>query len=108
MYTWYQEEDDGVHEKKTDVFAPTVEEALFAAMQSFRSQYFRTLICGFRYTLPERDEHGNNALFHQMASSYSSPNGIYFDADAGHLCYVQNAPSVSRQLLKKLQQEKRL
>ena len=64
--------------------------------------------CGFRYTLPERDEHGLNALFNQMVASYSSSNGVYFEQELGHPCIVQNASIQARLLWKKLKQANRL
>lgn len=44
-----------------------------------------------RYSLPVRDEVGTNAFFWQMAKSYASSNGHYFDEEAGHMCYVDFA-----------------
>jgi len=64
--------------------------------------------CGFRYTLPERDEHGYNALFHQMAASYATSNGVYFDEESGNNCFVNFASEEAKNLLKVLQTSKRL
>lgn len=106
-YTWYQENEDH-QEESTSISASSAEEALRIAHLHWRADSFRPLICGFRYSLPERDEHGNNAWFYQMASSYASSNGVYFDEDLGYLCIVQNAPLMARNLWKKLELEKRL
>jgi hypothetical protein len=100
-FVWYKEFE------KTSVVAQTIEEALRLGRNFFHQDGFQSLNCGLRLPLPERDEHGSPALFHQMASSYSSPNGIYFDEDLGSLCIVQNAPTASRELLKKWEQEGR-
>ena len=71
--------------------AKTVAMALSQAHKHWKHQSFRTVNCGFRYTLPERDEHGMNALYYQMVASYSSSNGIYYDDEVGFNCIVQFA-----------------
>ncbi|MCB1112579.1 MAG: hypothetical protein H7A37_00070 [Chlamydiales bacterium] len=100
-YRWYRESNAN-GEVATDVSAETVEEALRLARKQWHRHSYRTVICGFRYTLPERDEHGNNALYHQMAASLSTLNGIYFDEELGHNCYVQNASLEARKLWERL------
>jgi len=99
-FAWYEDVDG--HETATEIFASTVEEALRLAHRLWKRDIFRPMICGFRYTLPERDEHGMNALFHQMAASYSSPSGIYFDEALGHNCCVHNASQEALDLWRKL------
>jgi hypothetical protein len=90
-YTWFFK-GKGKDEELSPVSGISVEEAIRKARSYWKNDpTFRMLNCGFRYTLPERDEHGSNALFHQMAASYSSSNGIYFDEDLGHNCIVHNA-----------------
>lgn len=91
-YAWFEEyeEDPGV-EKEIALKATTVEEAMRLAHRHLNEFSFRTLNCGFRYSLPERDEHGCNALYWQMVASYSSPGGVYFDEEVGHNCFVQGA-----------------
>lgn len=87
---WF--EDIGItEEKETSVSGNTVGDALWNARRFWKEFGFRTVNCGFRYTLPERDEHGDNALFHQMIASYSSFNGVYFDEDLGHNCFINFA-----------------
>lgn len=105
-YAWY--EDHSGQEKITPIFASTAEEAIKQAYLNWKEQLFRTINCGFRYSLPERDEHGNNALFHQMVASYSSMNGIYFDEDLGYNCFVNFASDEAKKLWKELQSQKRL
>ncbi|MBN9376908.1 MAG: hypothetical protein J0H93_00880 [Chlamydiales bacterium] len=105
-FTWY--EDLVQEEKETEVFSTTALEAIRLAYLYWKNYSFKTLNCGFRYTLPERDEHGNNALFHQMIASYSSMNGIYFDEDLGHNCFVNFASDEAKNLWKNLQSQKRL
>src|ERR1700733_9653415 len=100
LFTWFVENDE--KEVEAGVSGPSVEEAMRLAHQAWKNYAFRTIICGFRYTLPERDEHGTNALFHQMAASYKSPTGIYFDEDLGHNCHVQNASQEALSILKKI------
>ena len=105
-FTWFEE--IGLEENPTEVEASSIEEAIRLARRSWKNFAFRTLICGFRYTLPERDEHGMNALFFQFAKSHSSFNGIYFDDELGHNCFVQNASNEAIELYKKLEETKRL
>lgn len=101
-FSWFHADADGKNEKATPVSADNIEEAIRLANREWKIDYFRTLNCGFRYTLPERDEHGINALFHQMVSSYSSSNGIYYDQELGANCIVQNASIEARNLWNKL------
>lgn len=100
-FTWFEEQPDQT-EKETTVGAATIEEALRLAAREWKRDSFRTVFCGFRYTLPERDEHGMNALFHQMVSSYGSMNGIYYDEELGNNCFVQNASMQARDLWQRL------
>lgn len=102
-YAWFKDEGNG-KESETPVWGPTIEEAIRLARLFWKEDAFRTIHCGFRYTLPERDEHGNNALFHQMIASYSSMNGIYFDDELGHNCVVHHASNEARSLWQQLQQ----
>lgn len=106
-FTWFIEDQSG-NEKETEVAAQTVDEALRLASRHWKRQNFRTVICGFRYTLPERDEHGLNALFHQMVASYSTMTGPYFDEDVGHLCVVHNASQEALNLWTRLRRDGKL
>lgn len=96
-FTWFTEEN-----VPTEVTGFTIEEALRLAARRWKENAFRSVICGFRYTLPERDEHGINALYHQMAASYASPNGTYYDEELGNNCFVQNASSEALDLWHRL------
>ena len=87
QFSWFEENVDGKEEEMA-ISAPNVEEAIALARRALKEYNFRPLNCGFRYTLPERDEHGINALFWQMAASYSTSGGIYFDEEVGHNCFV--------------------
>ena len=100
-FRWYEEVSEN-NLIETSVTANTIEEAIRLANRHWKSYYFSCINCGFRYTLPERDEHGINALFHQMVSSYSSLNGIYYDDELGNNCIVQNASSEACLLWKRL------
>lgn len=99
-YSWFIEKEGKEH--PTDVTGFSIEEALRLAPRKWKHNSFRTIICGFRYTLPERDEHGINALYHQMAASYASMNGIYYDEELGNNCFVQNASSEALDLWQRL------
>lgn len=101
-YVWFLEDQAGI-EIETPIRETTTENAFLAAYQMWSYNNIYLLRCGFRYTLPERDEVGVNALFHQMVSSYSSSSGIYFDEELGSNCIVQFASSEARDLWKRLQ-----
>ena len=111
-FTWFKlegnREKEGGGEISTSISGSTTSEAIQKAYKHWKSDYFRPVNCGFRYTLPERDEHGCDALFYQMVASYSSMNGAYFDDDLGHNCIVNFASSEGRDLWKKLKEEDRL
>lgn len=107
QYHWF-EEDGNENEVPTAISAVNIEEAIRLGRSEWRGQSFRMLNCGFRYTLPERDEHGMNALFFQMAASYSSSNGIYFDDELGHNCFIQAASIEARNLWKTLQKQNKI
>jgi hypothetical protein len=100
-YVWFREDKPEV-ETETPIWGGTPEEALLAARHAWNLEEFRPLHCGFRYTLPERDEVGTNALFHQMVASYASMNGVYFDEELSANCIVQNASIEARALGKRL------
>lgn len=106
-FTWFEGKIDG-DERETEVMGLTVEDAMREAVRKWRKIPFRMINCGFRYTLPERDEHGMNALFHQMAASYSSMNGIYFDEDLGNNCFVNFASLEARDLWQNLKKQNKL
>ena len=102
LYRWYKEEPSG-EAVETPIWGGTSEEAILAGREAWKIDLFQPINCGFRYTLPERDEIGTNALFCQMAASYSSMNGVYFDEELGSNCIVQNAPIETRNLMKRFQ-----
>lgn len=102
-FAWF--EADG---QETKVEAPHVEEALRLAVRQWKDLGFRFVNCGFRYMLPERDEHGINALFHQMGAAYESMNGVYFEEELGYNCTVQNASDEARRLWSSLKASGRL
>lgn len=106
-FIWYEEENLD-HENETEVSAQTIEEAMRLAARHWKRYSFRTIVCGFRYTLPERDEHGLNALFHQMSASYNSMNGVYYDEELGNNCFVQSASNEALQLWQRMKAQKRL
>lgn len=100
-FAWFEEDDT-----PAGVEAPHAEEAIRLAFKKWRGLHL--LNCGFRYTLPERDEHGINALFHQMGASYESMNGVYFEEELGYNCIVQNASDEARELWRKLKEAGKL
>lgn len=106
-FCWFEFHDRS-NETLSAVHAQTLEEAIRLARRHWQGRSFRMVNCGYRYTLPERDEHGLNALFHQMVASYSSMNGIYFDPDMGNNCYVNFASAEARDLWKTLKEADKL
>jgi hypothetical protein len=101
-FVWFKEYPAG-QESETSIFASIPQEAIRQARTTWTSQFFDTVKCGFRYLLPERDEHGYNALFHQMVASYSAINGVYFDEEFGCNCIVHFASAEARSLWRRLQ-----
>lgn len=99
-FRWFEYEHK--QQTATEVAGVTVEEAIRLARKIWALADFTTINCGFKYTLPERDEHGMNALFCHMKASLTSFNGIYFDEELGHNCFVQNASQEARSLMDEL------
>ncbi|MGK5594895.1 MAG: hypothetical protein ACSNEK_06020 [Parachlamydiaceae bacterium] len=95
QYGWFEESED-----KPRVVGTTVEEAIRLAKQHWKMNSFCLLPCGYRFTLPERDEHGMNALFWQAVRSFDSVNGIYYDEDLGHNCIVHQIPLETQKLIR--------
>lgn len=106
-YAWFAETIDG-KEEATEVNAPNIEEAIRLAKKFWQSSYFKLIPCGFRFTLPERDEHGGNALFYQAIRSLNSMTGVYFDEELGHNCVVHQIPSRIRELYASLKAQNKL
>lgn len=106
-YIWFLQNDRD-EESETPISAPTIEESIRLAQKHWKNYFFKTFNCGFRYTLPERDEHGINALLYQMIASYSSPNGIYYEDDLGHNCFINFASDEAKSLWQKLKLQNRL
>ncbi|MCB1149264.1 MAG: hypothetical protein KDK48_03790 [Chlamydiia bacterium] len=96
-YQWFE------GDTPTSVKGITPEEACRLARKEWKRESFTPLFCGSRFTLPERDEHGSFALFHQMGASYDSMNGIYYDDELGFSCIVKNASKEALELWRALQ-----
>lgn len=80
----------------------TIARAIQAAYKIWQTDFFTLVNCGVRYSLPLRDQTGCNALFWQMAKSYATPNGHYFDEQAGHLCFVDFASEEALSIWRKI------
>jgi hypothetical protein len=106
-YTWFYYKNS---EEETETLCQqeSVSLAIYHGYQFWKLESFRTLNCGFRYTLPARDLVGSNALFHQMAASYNSPNGYYFDPEVGFLCLVEHASMEALDLWRKIRDKENL
>lgn len=87
-----------------EVIADSAEEAIRLASLHWRAPAWQSLPCGFRFTLPERDEVGTPALFHQMVRSYRTGNGVYLDEELGSSCIIHDAPSLTLALWRRLEQ----
>lgn len=101
-YQWFSFNAGMNYETATDLKAAALGRVISSAYQYWKEAHFRLLHCGFRYMLPTRDETGSNALFYQMALSYNSPNGQYFDEELGHLCYVDFASQEALEIWRKI------
>jgi len=102
-FQWFKTTPTFDQEEATSCVAETPSLAIQAANKLWKEDFFRLLHCGFRYSLPERDEVGCNAFYWEMAKSYASFNGQYFDDDVGHLCYVDFASQEALAIWRKLQ-----
>lgn len=98
--------DENHKEEFPTVIADSVEEAIRLASRKWNNPSWKSLGCGFRFTLPERDEIGTPALFHQMVLSHKVGNGVYLDEELGCSCIVRDAPSQTLLLWKQLEQGK--
>ena len=105
-YAWFLE--DREKEEQTEISAPNIEEAIRLAKKNWKHNFFKLIPSGFRFTLPERDEHGNNALFYQAVRSLNSMNGIYFDEELGCNCIVHQIPLRIRELYTKFKSKQEL
>ncbi len=107
LYEWVKTDNES-NEEGTEVFGLNIEEAVRKANRAFKHLGFKSLDCGYLYTLPERDEHGINAYFFQMKESYRASNGVYFDKISGNNCLVQSASLQALNLMQQLKQQNRL
>lgn len=106
IYTWFQEING--KEEPTAISSSNIEEAIRLARREWQNQNFQPFMVGYRFTLPERDEHGNNALFYQMVKSLNSFNGVYFDEELGHNAIIHQIPLIAREIYEKLKVQNRL
>lgn len=85
-FQWFLED------QPTEIKAPSIREAMKLAIRAFKFDHFNPLPCGNKYSLPERDEHGEPALFSELVKSLASPNGQYFDPLYGQNYIVKEFP----------------
>lgn len=105
-FAWFLDNDDS--EVPTGIVRDSIALAFQEGFSKFKMNSFRPVLSGFRYMLPERDEHGERATFSEMCRSYASSNGIYFDEALGHNCYVQNASLEALNLFRNFKKAGRL
>ncbi len=101
-FNWFRVNATFDKEDATECSAETLFLAIATARKLWKESAFRLLHAGFHYSLPERDVVGSNALFWQMAKSYESFNGQYFDPEVGHLCYVDFASQEALEIWRKI------
>lgn len=101
-YLFLKQEKNYFYWDGTDYKSDSYVKSLETGAKVWKDDYFQLVNCGFRYNLPVRDETGMNALFWQMAKSYQSLNGVYFDEDVGHQCIVKFAPDEALRIWKRI------
>lgn len=92
LYGWF------IQKTSLNLEAKSIEEAFRLARKSLKFRGFEPINCGYKFTLPERDEHGKEALYIDMVRSLASPNGVFFDETLGHNVVVHQIPLNSRDL----------
>lgn len=106
-FEWFAEGPNG-QEVSCDLAAPTIQEAIRLAWRKWETQHFLPLNCGFRFTLPERDEIGRNAYFYEMVASFGTATGPYLDDKVDHMCTVTQPSREALDVMKRLQAAGRL
>jgi hypothetical protein len=79
---------------------PTLESAMKWGWKNIEG--FIPLNCGYKFVLPERDEHGKEAFFIDAVRSLNSMNGIFFDETLGHNVIVHQIPEKTKILARTL------
>ena len=93
-YGWYE----GEH--SLDLNAASIPLAFVIARKAYPD--FNPIAAGYKYTLPERDEHGKEALYCEAVKSLESSNGVFFDEKAGHNVVVHLIPQKTIDLIRGL------
>ncbi len=101
-YLFLKKKGDLFEWEESNCVQKSVAEAIDAASLLWKGDYFKLVHCGFRYSLPIRDQVGVNALFWQMAKSYAVSSGVYFDEDVGHQCIVKFASDEALRIWKEI------
>ena len=105
-FQWFIEDKN--KELPSTVKGKTVSSSIRAAKRHWRDAAFNPLHCGMRYELPERDEHGSKALFHEMIKSQEVSNGIYFEESINQQCIVNSISNEALALMKRWKMEKKI
>lgn len=92
LFDWFDQD------KSLNLSSSSIEEAFKKGRKELKARGFSPIHCGYKFTLPERDEHGKEALYIDMMKSLASPNGIFFDETMGHNAVVHQIPSYVRNL----------
>lgn len=102
LFQWFKLNHAFDKEEETSCVGKTAAEAIHAAYKLWKADHFSLVHCGFRYTLPERDQVGCKALFWEMVKSYTAFNGRFFHEEIGHLCYVDFASQEALSIWRKI------
>lgn len=85
-----------LHGKAVGVNCSSLKDSLKSGFKSFKNDQFRPLHCGTKFSLPERDEHGEPAIFSELVRSLASSNGQYYDPLYGQNFIVKEYPTLMR------------
>jgi hypothetical protein len=102
LYRWHLLLNDNYHLLATTCSAMNIGRACHLARMQWGRYGFRTLRCGTLFTLPERDEIGSPALFHEMIQSLAVSNGVVTDPSRGHPYRVDQISEEAVRLYKKI------
>lgn len=101
-FRWHLFEEDSNKFYPTDCLGENIGLACHFARMKWARYGFRTLRCGTLLTLPERDEVGSPALFHEMIQSLSISSGVVFDPGRGYSFRVDQISEEAIQFYKRI------
>lgn len=84
FFHWFIYNTENKNLIATSCKGPNIGQTCHLARLRWARWGFRTLHCGTLFILPERDEIGSPALFHEMVQSLSNSSGAVFDPNRGY------------------------